>query len=93
VVLLSAIARPASFFDTVTELGAEVVRDLRYRDHHRFTKAEAEAAVAIASDKSALLVTTEKDDAKLQAFGIERHVLRIDLRFLDGEPEPSELML
>ncbi|MCA8964906.1 MAG: tetraacyldisaccharide 4'-kinase, partial [Planctomycetes bacterium] len=34
VVLLSAIARPQSFRATCAGLGAEVVNELRYRDHH-----------------------------------------------------------
>lgn len=97
VVLLSAIARPASFRDTVAGLGAEVMRELRYRDHHRYTAAEAEAAASAARAADALLVTTEKDDAKLAELDIgpslERRVLRVDLRFLDGEPRPAELLL
>ncbi len=93
VVLLSGIARPQSFRATVEELGAEVVHELRHRDHHRFTAAEVAAAVAAAKAADAWLVTTEKDDARLAAFDAPRHVLRIDLRFLHGEPPPSEFLL
>ena len=93
VVLLSAIARPATFRALVEQLGAEVVRELRHRDHHRFTPAEIEAAAAAARAASAWIVTTEKDDARLLRFSLPRHVLRVDLRFLDGEPSPRELLL
>ncbi|MCR9245664.1 MAG: tetraacyldisaccharide 4'-kinase [bacterium] len=103
VVLLSAIARPESLRDTVVALGAEVVRELRYRDHHRYTLAEARAAVEAAMAAEAMLVTTEKDDVKLAALvrdgdaELPRHVLRIDLQFLehmlDGEPRPAEFLL
>jgi tetraacyldisaccharide 4'-kinase len=92
VVLLSAIARPASFLATVVGLGAEVVAEHRYRDHHRFTAAQATAAAAAAAAAGAWLVTTEKDDARLSPFAIARHVLRIELRCLDGEPPLPELM-
>ncbi|MCA8977316.1 MAG: tetraacyldisaccharide 4'-kinase [Planctomycetes bacterium] len=93
VVLMSAIARPQSFRDTVEALGAEVVGERIHRDHHRFTAAEAEAAVAAARAADATLLVTEKDDAKLAAFGLERSVLRIELRFLEREPEPAEFLL
>jgi tetraacyldisaccharide 4'-kinase len=93
VVLLSAIARPQSLRDTVEGLGAEVVREFRHRDHHRFTRAEVDAAVGAARAASAWLVTTEKDDARLPADDPERHVLRIELQFLGAPPSASELLL
>ncbi len=95
VVLLSAIARPASFLATVTELGAEVVRELRYRDHHRFTAAEIERAVEAATAADAVLLTTEKDDVKLALVAPDapRSVLRIELRFVDADPRPQEFLL
>jgi len=93
VVLLSAIAKPHSFRTTVARLGAQIVGEVVHRDHHRFTESEVEAAAATARDADAILVTTEKDDARLDAFAIERHVLRIDLRFVDAEPRPGEFLL
>ena len=92
-VLLAAIARPQEFRATVERLGAEVVREFRFRDHHRFTAAEVMAADKAAAEAAALLVTTEKDDARMTAFPVPRHVLRIDLRFLDAPPRASEFLL
>ncbi len=88
-VLLSAIARPQSFRATCEQLGVEVVRDLRFRDHHRFTAAEVDAAAATAKGLGAMLLTTEKDDARLDAFAHQRLVLRIGLRFLADSPTPA----
>lgn len=93
VVLLSAIAKPQSFRATVEQLGAEVVAEVVHRDHHRFTEAEVQAAAAQAQAADAMLLTTEKDDARLGAFAVERSVLRIDLRFLDEPPGPQEFLL
>lgn len=93
VVLLSAIARPQSFRATVEALGAQVVGEFRHRDHHRFTEAELAVADAAARSAGALLLLTEKDDARLSACPVPRHVLRIELRFLDGEPDPAEFLL
>lgn len=93
VVLLAAIARPASFRATVEALGAEVVAEFRHRDHHRFTAAELATARARADAAGAWLLLTEKDDARLGDAPVVRHVLRIDLQFHDAGPQPSELLL
>ncbi|MBL8725589.1 MAG: tetraacyldisaccharide 4'-kinase [Planctomycetes bacterium] len=93
VVLLSAIARPGSFRATVEGLGARVVQELRHRDHHRFTAAEAAAAVALAERAGGWLLTTEKDAPKLRGCGVPFRVLRIALTFLGAEPSDAELRL
>lgn len=92
-VLLSAIARPGSFRTTMANLGAQIVGEFRHRDHHTFTTADVAVAARAASAAGAWLVVTEKDEAKLGTFAGERHVLRIDLRFLAGEPAPREVLL
>lgn len=92
-VLLAAIARPASFRATIEALGGEVVAEHRYRDHHRFTSAEVTAAARAAEAAGAWLVTTEKDDVRIPVAALPRHVLRIELRFLHGEPTPAEFLL
>jgi tetraacyldisaccharide 4'-kinase len=89
VVLLSGIARPESFEDTVRGLGAEIVRHLRYPDHHRFRAAELAHAVQLAKEVSAQLLVTEKDDARLQGQP-ERAVLRCELSFLGAEPDAEQ---
>lgn len=93
VVLLSAIGRPQSFRRTVTALGAVVVDEHCYRDHHHFTVDELARATAAAAGEDALLLTTEKDDARLRAQPFARHVLRIELRFLGEAPAPEALLL
>ncbi|MGE3354163.1 MAG: tetraacyldisaccharide 4'-kinase [Planctomycetota bacterium] len=93
VVLLTGVARPDSVRRTADELGAEVVQELRHRDHHRFTAAEVEAAAATARRLDAALLTTEKDDARLDPAGPERLVLRIGLRFLGDAPAPGQVGL
>jgi len=92
-VLLSGIARPASFRATVEALGGEVVAEHRHRDHHRFTVDEVAAAARAAIAADAWLLTTEKDDARMPAGAPSRYALRIALQFLDGTPSPAELLL
>ena len=93
VVLLTAVARPDSVRRTAQSLGANVVDEIRYRDHHRFTPAELAAADAAARTHSALLLTTEKDDARMLDSAHERFVLRIGLHFLEGAPTAYDLGL
>lgn len=93
VVLLSAIARPASFEATVVAAGARVLGHHRRADHHRHGAAEVEAIARDAARIGATLLTTEKDAVKLDAVAAPFAALRIGLRFLDGEPDPRLLGL
>jgi tetraacyldisaccharide 4'-kinase len=93
VLLLSAIARPDSFEATARSLGCEIVGHVRRRDHHRHTEAEVRSLHHHASDQSAALLVTEKDETSLVSIPVPRLVLRIDLRFLFQEPTASHLGL
>ena len=92
-VLLSAIARPQAFRHTCEQLGLEVAREFRHRDHHRFSAAEVDAAAVAARAADAVLLTTEKDEARLGAFAHERLVLRIGLRFCGDAPAAAQVGL
>lgn len=89
VVLLSGIARPDSFEESVRSLGAEIVRHLCHGDHHRFRQSELKEAQNMAQLDDAWLLTTEKDDARIEG-SPERVVLRLELRFLGPEPSPEQ---
>jgi tetraacyldisaccharide 4'-kinase len=66
VTAIAAVARPESFFQQLTRLGA-VVRPHSFRDHYAFTRRDAErlAESARASD---FAVCTLKDAVKLESF-------------------------
>lgn len=59
VTLLSGIARPGQFEESVKRFGAAVTRHHVFADHHRFTDAELEAV------SGGLLLTTQKDAARM----------------------------
>lgn len=84
--LLSSIARPAVFEATIRDLGAEVVAHTMRQDHYHHTQEELEAAATAAEADGAMLVTTEKDDVKLEEMPIRRWVLEVDLEFLGAAP-------
>ncbi|MCC6673170.1 MAG: tetraacyldisaccharide 4'-kinase [Planctomycetes bacterium] len=93
VVLLSGIARPESFAATARALGARVVAEHRYRDHHRFQAREIERAATRARSADAWLLVTEKDEARLRGCTQARCVLEVDLHFVGAEPGPEALCL
>jgi tetraacyldisaccharide 4'-kinase len=69
--IFAGIARPESFVATVRGLGAEIVGQRFFADHHRFAGRELET---LRRSGAEVLVTTEKD------------LVRIDPLFLAGPP-------
>ena len=68
--VVSAIAAPERVAADLAALGCRVVGQVAYRDHHRFTARELEAAAAAARAAGAdAVVTTEKDAVRLAASG------------------------
>jgi len=61
----AGIARPSKFFATLKSNGARLVSSHGFGDHHRFTEKEARRLLDEAETKKAMLVTTEKDWARL----------------------------
>jgi tetraacyldisaccharide 4'-kinase len=87
VLLLCGLARPDGFRRTLRDLGAEVVAERAFRDHHPFTEAELAEALEAAGRAGALVATTEKDAARLPpgAAGDPRlRVVRVDAEILAG---------
>ena len=78
------IARPAAFRDTLASLGAHVVAERAFPDHHRYRRED----LAGLADEAALWVTTEKDAVKLLPSwlgGARVRVLALETVFPDGE--------
>jgi tetraacyldisaccharide 4'-kinase len=67
----AGIARPSKFFSTLRSNGARLVSSHGFGDHHRFTEKEAQSLLDEAEAKKAMLVTTEKDWARLTDEGDE----------------------
>jgi len=66
VVGFAGIARPQKFFASLAALGADIVAVRDYADHHRYSEREAQELLTIAGRENALLVSTEKDLARLR---------------------------
>ena len=68
VAAFAGIARPEVFFEDLRTLGATVVSALPFPDHHRYSAQDrARIAEAGISGSVSLIVTTEKDMARLSA--------------------------
>jgi len=76
--VLAGLARPAALRRTLEALGARVVAERSFRDHHRYRRGD----LANLPRQAELWITTEKDAVKLQpawAGGAQIAVLAIEL--------------
>lgn len=89
VLLLSGIARPASFRRTVESLGGEIVAERIFPDHHALGSTEIEEVFAVADRRGCeLVVTTEKDAVRLSqeyAGDPRLRAVRIEAQIVAGE--------
>jgi tetraacyldisaccharide 4'-kinase len=65
VLAFAGIARPDKFFAPLADVGAVVVEQAGFPDHHPFTRAELERLLARAAALDAIPVTTPKDAVRL----------------------------
>jgi tetraacyldisaccharide 4'-kinase len=89
VIAVSALGNPASFEHTVKAFGYDMVRVIRYDDHHPYQETDMDAMVYQAGQAGAVLVTTEKDAVKMPAAYIEKnaislYVLGIEIEIIKG---------
>jgi tetraacyldisaccharide 4'-kinase len=70
VLAFAGIGDPEKFFTTLSDAGITIGERAAYPDHHRFTKAEARELLKRADDANLMLLTTEKDFARLH--GVQR---------------------
>jgi tetraacyldisaccharide 4'-kinase len=71
VLAVSAVARPAPLYRTLRDWEAELVHVLEYRDHHPYDARDWHTIAGAAKDVD-MIVTTEKDLVKLEAFPFAR---------------------
>jgi tetraacyldisaccharide 4'-kinase len=82
VVAYAGIGNPGRFFATLEALGAEVVARVPFPDHHTFGGQNAARLLALARERSAELVTTEKDLVRLHGAQGRLAELRLHSRAL-----------
>ena len=65
VLAFAGIGRPEKFFRTLTDIGAVVAEARAFPDHHPYSPREARELLAAAKGQDLLLITTEKDQARI----------------------------
>jgi len=65
VLAFAGIGNPEKFFATLGEAGIEVAQRAGFPDHHRYSATDAQGLMARAQAANLMLVTTEKDQARL----------------------------
>lgn len=65
ILAFAGIADPDKFFATLVQAGLNVAERRGFADHHRYTAAEAQMLLARAQSQNLVLLTTEKDQARL----------------------------
>jgi tetraacyldisaccharide 4'-kinase len=88
VIAFAGIGRPEKFFQTLSQLGATILTRHAFADHRPYLDEEMKALRKEAELKNATLVTTAKDEARMNPFQREMlgdmlHVLPVKLTFHD----------
>jgi tetraacyldisaccharide 4'-kinase len=83
VLAFAGIGDPARFFNTLRSSGIEVAAQRAFADHHAYSQAEIESLIAEAKREALMLVTTEKDLARLRDRAQQIVPFRVTLEFDD----------
>ena len=89
----AGIGRPAKFADTLEEIGADVAGFRWFPDHHRYSPRELAAVKREAERGDAVLVTTEKDAARIGANGLGADLEILPITLLFEQPEEVDSLL
>lgn len=65
VLAFAGIGRPDKFFETLREIGAEVIEERGFPDHHAYDETDARGLMALQRRSGAIPVTTEKDAVRI----------------------------
>ena len=97
IAVISGIARPESFEQNLTALGATLEVTRSFADHHRFTDKELREFTARCSRRDLdFVVTTEKDSvrfpAKFEGLEVPVYYLRVEIEILTGHKHWNALV-
>lgn len=83
-IAFAGIGRPQKFYQSLTELGFELLQTFDFPDHHYYNESELQELIALAQEKEAVLYTTSKDFVKITPH-LQKHfqVLEITIEWED----------
>jgi tetraacyldisaccharide 4'-kinase len=83
-VAFCGIGRPKKFADTLRKMGADVTDLIPFPDHHPYQADELKRLAALAKERGARLVTTEKDAVRLPLdFRADVKTIRVETHLAD----------
>lgn len=83
-VAFAGLARPEKFFDTLAAMGGKVREAVPFPDHHYYSQEDLGVLAQMAEERDAMLITTEKDAARLSPEWRARvAILPVSARFDD----------
>ena len=92
VIAMSAIGNPASFEQTLSDIGTVITESLRFPDHHDYTAEEIMEVMRQAEEQGAeAIIVTDKDAVKIpesllsQERPIPIYIISIEVTFMDKE--------
>ena len=96
---VSAIGNPASFEQTLSDIGAQIIESLRFPDHHDYTIQEMKDVLeqAVAQGAEAIVIT-EKDAVKIPDAIVEAKwpipvfVVSVEVTFQNGREEFRQML-
>ncbi len=96
IIALSSLGDPISFENTLEQAGAKIVGNLRYPDHHWYSKGDIDNIQARQKALNAkFVITTQKDAVRLQrveTYYTSLLVLRIEVEIISGSDKLKELI-
>src|SRR3954468_15896123 len=85
---LSGIAQPESFEKSLIKIGAELVYNKRFADHHRFTQQEVLNVVNRSKKRQASAILTTQKDAvrfpKIDRRDLPIYFMRVEIKIIGG---------
>ena len=98
ILAVCGIGDPNAFVTTLMRCSTENVELLAYPDHHIYTEADlGRMDAAFQAAQADLIVTTQKDESKLEAFVLDRKlsifVLEVALVITEGVEKLTEILL
>lgn len=88
VVAFAGIGRPEKFFETLGEIGAEMLARLPFDDHHAYTDGELASLHETAARHGARLVTTMKDWVRLPE-SVRRNITPVNVTLAFDPPDAA----
>ena len=85
VAAFAGIGRPEKFFGTLREMGADLIFQKSFPDHHCFSKIEIEDLLLQASKATAELFTTEKDYVRIPT-KFRKHIYSVPIKLVWRDP-------